>query len=390
MESKSVRQRIFKTNTLMVIITLVILIAVNVLIIDLYTESIEVEFESAIAKYIDEQTMEGILRDWTIRRDEFIIFLIIDAAACIFVFFTISRYFTKKLTAEIMEPLNALEEGVERIQNNDLTQEIIYSGDLEFENVCSAFNEMQSSLLSEQEKNQKYEKARTDMIAGISHDLKTPLTAIRGTIKALLDGITVSDDQREKFLKTAYRRTEDMDMLLNQLFYMSKIETGNIPVNFRNFEISEFLNNFVEGKTETNDNITETITFNSYDISAEISADPDQLKRVLDNLLENSRKYSDTDILSVYISLKKADDGIIICFNDNGRGVPADKLPHIFEQFYRCDESRNVKEGSGLGLYIVKHLVESMHGTVWAENSNGFSVFIKFPILIPEGENDNV
>ena len=95
-------------------------------------------------------------------------------------------------------------------------------GDAEFEDVCITFNHMQEHILREQEKNRKYEKARTDMIAGISHDLRTPLTAIRGTIKGLMDGIAATPEMQEKFLQAAYRRTGDMDGLLNQLFYVSK------------------------------------------------------------------------------------------------------------------------------------------------------------------------
>lgn len=85
----------------------------------------------------------------------------------------------------------------------------------------------------EKEKNYKYEKARTDMIAGISHDLRTPLTAVRGTIKGLMDGVASTPERQNRFLKTAYRRTGDMDVLLNQLFYLSKLETGNMPLNLK-------------------------------------------------------------------------------------------------------------------------------------------------------------
>lgn len=92
---------------------------------------------------------------------------------------------------------------------------------------------MQKHILMEKEKNYKYEKARTDMIAGISHDLRTPLTAVRGTIKGLMDGVASTPERQNRFLKTAYRRTGDMDVLLNQLFYLSKLETGNMPLNLK-------------------------------------------------------------------------------------------------------------------------------------------------------------
>ncbi len=152
----------------------------------------------------------------------------------------ISQIFTKNLTNHIMEPLDALSEGAKRIKGNDLSQDITYTGDIEFEDVCDTFNDMQKHILEEQEKNRKYENARTDMIAGISHDLRTPLTAIRGTIKGLMDGIASSPEKQNQFLQAAYRRTGDMDMLLNQLFLSFK--NGNwkyadFPQETGNFRI---------------------------------------------------------------------------------------------------------------------------------------------------------
>ena len=141
-----------------------------------------------------------------------------------------------------MEPLDALAEGTKRIQENDLTQKIAYEGELEFENVCAAFNDMQESILAEQEKNRKYEKARTDMIAGISHDLRTPLTAMKGTLKGLIDGVASTPEQQEKFLQAAYRRTGDMDMLFESASF--PVPNGNrkyagFDADYRNCLFSE-------------------------------------------------------------------------------------------------------------------------------------------------------
>lgn len=141
-------------------------------------------------------------------------------------------------------------------QSGDLETPILYEGDREFETVCEAFNEMQSHILKEQEKNQKYEKARIDMVAGISHALRTPLTAIRGTIKGLMDGIVSSPEQQKKFLTVAYTRTEDME----------------------------------------------------------------RLHRILDNLFENSRKYSQTEPLLMKLEVSRENGEVILIFRDNGAG----------------------------------------------------------------------
>lgn len=269
----------------------------------------------------------------------------IDVLICVAILILVSFFFTKRLVNHIMIPVTLLEKGANRIQENVLTEKIVYNGDKEFENICNTFNTMQEHILSEQEKNKKYEQARTEMIAGISHDLKTPLTAIKGTIKSLIDGVVTTPEQEEKFLKTAYRRTNDMDALLNQLFYLSKLETGNMPLNLIKTDLKSFIKNYVDN-----------LNANLFDeqIEAITHIDCEQFKRVLDNLTENSKKYCNASPVKIEISLKQKDNNLLICFSDNGIGVPEDKITHIFDVFYRVDESRNVCKGNGLGLYSDK------------------------------------
>lgn len=273
MGKHTVKRRIFLSNALMVLVTLVIFLLINAAVIKVYSESIEQELEDSIGTVTDEDGLEEMLEGFTVRRNEFILLFLLDGILCITVLFLISQIFTRKLAGHIMEPLNALSDGAERIRNHDLTQDIAYSGDMEFENVCHSFNEMRKAILSGQEKNRKYEKARTDMIAGISHDLRTPLTAIRGTIKALLDGVASTAERQMKFLETAYRRTGDMDILLNQLFYISKLETGNMPLNLHIIELSTFINGYVKGKQELLQNEQTEVTADTGGITGYVSAD---------------------------------------------------------------------------------------------------------------------
>lgn len=385
MGKQTVKKRIFISNALMVLVTLVIFLIINAVIIKGYSESIEHEFAASMEKVADKDGLEDLMGRFTVRRNEFILLFLADGILCITVLVIISQIFTKNLAGHIMEPLDALSDGAERIRNHDLTQDIEYEGDLEFENVCHTFNEMRGAILAEQEKNRKYEKARTDMIAGISHDLRTPLTAIRGTIKGLLDGVASTPERQKKFLETAYRRTGEMDQLLNQLFYLSKLETGNMPLNRKIIEISDFIRNYVQGKQEFLENEQVEVTADLKGITGYVSVDPEQLWRIFDNLLENSRKYAGVTPLKIKITLERTERDFCICFSDNGVGVPKEKLPYIFDEFYRGDESRNKKEGNGLGLYIVKYLTEAMGGSVRAENAGGLAVYLE---LKEGGEQD--
>lgn len=382
MKEQTVSKRIFVSNAWMIGVTLALILLVNIGIVRLYWESVEQNWQISMEEMADSASIEDLLEEWTIHQKSFYILLMVDALVCIAILILVSSYFTGKLARHITSPLKELENGAKRIQNHVLTEPVTYQGDTEFEEICTTFNEMQEHILQEQEKNAKYEKARTEMIAGISHDLRTPLTAIRGTIKALLDGVVTQQEQQEKFLKTAYRRTEDMNVLLEQLFYVSKLETGNMPMHPQKMNLNLFLKKYIEEKrellAEENINISGTLE----EISDSIELDGEQLQRVLDNLLENSRKYAQVEDLKIAIDLKQTERAYNICFSDNGIGVPEESLKVIFEEFYRGDASRNQKEGNGLGLYIVKCLVDAMGGKVTGRNENGFVIDIE----IPKGE----
>ena len=380
MGKRTVRRRIFLSNALMVLVTLAIFLVINAGVIKIYAEYVEEELRTSAEKIVSEDELHDLVEDFTIHKNEFILLFLVDGVLCIAVLVIMSQIFTGNLVKHIMEPLDELAAGAKRIRENDLTEDINYSGDIEFENVCDTFNKMQKHILREQEKNRKYEKARTDMIAGISHDLRTPLTAIRGTIKGLMDGIASTPEKQDRFLETAYRRTGEMDLLLNQLFYLSKIETGNMPITLRKIEISSFIKNYVQAKQGLMEAEKEELVEETKEITAEVAVDPEQLQRIFDNLLENSRKYGEKVPLKMKIGLRKTPGGILIRFSDNGVGVPENKLPYVFEEFYRVDESRNKKEGNGLGLYIVKYLIEVMGGTVRAENEDGFVVSMELPL----------
>ena len=389
MGKRTVRRRIFLSNAWMVLVTLAIFLVINVGVIKIYAEYVEEELRTSAEKIVSEDELHDLVEDFTIHKNEFILLFLADGVLCIAVLVIMSQIFTGNLVKHIMEPLDELAAGAKRIRENDLTEDINYSGDIEFENVCDTFNKMQKHILREQEKNRKYEKARTDMIAGISHDLRTPLTAIRGTIKGLMDGIASTPEKQDRFLETAYRRTGEMDLLLNQLFYLSKIETGNMPITLRKIEISSFIKNYVQAKQGLVEDEKEELIEETKEITAEVAVDPEQLQRIFDNLLENSRKYGEKVPLKMKIGLRKTPGCILIRFSDNGEGVPENKLPYVFDEFYRVDESRNKKEGNGLGLYIVKYLIEAMGGTVRAENEDGFVVSMELPLGERKGADNN-
>ena len=147
------------------------------------------------------------------------------------------------------------------------------------------------------------------MIAGISHDLRTPLTAVRGTIKGLIDGVVTEPELRDKFLRTAYRRTSEMNVLLDQLFYVSKLETGNMPLHIENIDPVSFIKSYAAAKQEILEEEGIEISAETGGCAGAAAADPQQLQRVFDNLLENSRKYAETLPLTIKLALSMTEKG---------------------------------------------------------------------------------
>lgn len=184
------------------------------------------------------------------------------------------------------------------------------------------------------------------MIAGISHDLRTPLTAIRGSIKGILDGV-VRGEQQNKFLQMAYRRTEEMNKLLTQLFELSKLETGNMPLHLQKTNLFDWMSTYIEEKREQGEPV-EWIEELPQDTES-VRIDREQMHRIFDNLLENSRKYAEVQPIQISISGTETEQEVLLRFADNGQGVPEEKLTSIFEEFYRTDASRKKKKETDWG-----------------------------------------
>ena len=278
-----------------------------------------------------------------------------------------------------MEPVELLVSGAERIKNGNLQEEIVYEGEEEFEHVCQTFNAMQHTILEDQKQREKYERARTDMVTGISHDLRTPLTSIRGYIKGVLDHVADTPKKQELYLRTAYESTEEMNVLLQKLFDFSRMESGQMPFHMVRVDLAEFTAAYTAKKEEALEPGKGGMTFRKdQETLPEILMDVEQIPRIFDNLLENSMKYAGTCPVEIEIHVFESEDSVVLEWKDNGSGVPEEKLPRIFERFYRCDESRS-EQGSGVGLYVASYIMERHQGRIEAENDQGLKIRLIFP-----------
>ena len=217
------------------------------------------------------------------------------------------------------------------------------------------------------------------MVAGISHDLRTPLTSVQGYIKGVLDGVADTPEKEYLYLKTAYESTEEMNVLLQKLFDFSRMESGQMPFHMVPAELGEFTAACMAQKEAVMDSKQVQITMKQEpEWIPEVMLDVDQVRRIFDNLLENSLKYAMVRPVKIQIRVSEIKDFVLLEWKDNGKGVPEEKLDRIFERFYRCDESRNEK-GSGIGLSVVKYIMERHNGKAAAENDQGLKIQLYFP-----------
>ena len=307
--------------------------------------------------------------------------VLIIGATAIVVIVLLSMLSTHFQLKHILRPVNALADAARRIEAGDYSQSVGYDGQDEFTSVCAAFEHMQRHLLLEREKNAAYEKARTDLVAGISHDLRTPLTSVKGYLKGLRDGVANTPEKQRQYLDIAYRKACDMDVLLQRLFYFSKLETGNLPLSPVSADLWRFVEGFVRDSAGELEQRGGAIRLKGVPTPHPVRIDTEQMYRVLTNLTENALRYAGSEALVLTLTLWRERDRERLRFADNGRGVPDEDLPHLFEQFWRGDQSRGGQsgEGSGLGLYIVKYIVEAHGGTITARNDGGLVFDLALP-----------
>ena len=260
----------------------------------------------------------------------------------------------------------------------DLDYRIDYTGKDGFVPVCGVFNEMAARLKGFVERTRRDEESRKELLAGIYHDLRSPLTSIRAYVEGLLDGVARTEEAKQRYLRTIRTKAEDIDRLVSQLFLYSKLDLEGVPMEMRPIRLDEYIAGFVNEAVL--DSRTHGLAITADRLApVSVSADPEQLRRVLSNILENSIKYKNKGIGHLRITLEESGRLVLA---DDGPGVPAEALPKLFDAFYRSDPARkNPAGGSGLGLAVAAKAVQGMGGTIRAFNSpgGGLSIEITLP-----------
>lgn len=283
----------------------------------------------------------------------------------------------------VINPIHKLQMGINYIQQGNLDFELDNESDsTEIGELCVEFDNMRKKLKQSDEEKEKYNQESRELIANISHDLKTPITSVKGYIEGIRDGVADTPEKMERYLTIIYNKAIDMDRLINELNIYSKIDTNKIQYNFQFINISGYFSDCVEEiSMDLQSKNIELSCFDYTDKTIMIKADPEQLKRVVNNIIGNSVKYMDKEKGFINIYIKDMGEEVQVELEDNGKGIAQEDLPRIFERFYRTDASRNSAQGgSGIGLSIVKKIVEDHGGRLWATSREKKGTTILFTL----------
>ncbi|MBZ9637293.1 sensor histidine kinase [Clostridium sp. FP1] len=316
--------------------------------------------------------------DYSNTFEKFIIFILV---VFIMTFIGVNMNMSYLLSKRIIKPLSLLKTAVGEISKGDLELEIIEVGDKEIVELCADFEKMRIQLKDSIRLKKKYDDNRTILVSSISHDLKTPITSIKGYVKGVLDGVANTPEKVERYLKTVYSKAEQMDVMIDDLLLYSKLDLSQLPFNFEKTDIIDYFNYCInESSIELEKSNIKICLKNDLKGSKYVKIDRERLMRVILNIIDNARKYMDKEQGEITIMLRETNSSIIIEIRDNGCGIEENDVNKIFDRFYRADAARSEANGSGLGLAIAKQIVEGHKGTIWAvsHENNGTSILISF------------
>ncbi|MFC5700277.1 sensor histidine kinase [Cohnella faecalis] len=279
-------------------------------------------------------------------------------------------YFMSK---NIIRPLGELRKAAGQIKEGNLDYRVQVQGKDEIGQLGIAFEEMRGRLQHSVELQQQYEENRKELVANISHDLKTPITAIRGYVDGILEGVADSPEKTEAYMRTISAKAAEMDHLIEELFLYSKLDLNRVPFFFESVSFRAFLEDWAEElHFELEKRGVQLAVELELDNDVIASVDRDSFRRVLVNVIQNSLKYMDKPSKRIVLRSYCRGDAVVLEIADNGPGISEQALPHIFDRFFRAEQSRNAETGgSGLGLAIAKQIMEGHGGDIVAESLEG-------------------
>jgi len=316
----------------------------------------------------------------------------------IFIVLAITFHLTKELLhffylshfeKKIIKPIDNLKKGVEQVAQGNYNVILEYEAKNEIGSLIDSFNIMAKKLEENERIKREYEENRKALIANISHDLKTPISSIQGYLEAILEGAVVSEDKVKKYLEIAYNNTQYVNKLMDDLFLFSRLDIQKVDFHFALVNVKAFMKDLIqESILELEEKNIKVNYQDEIEKDCYVLLDGKRINQAVRNIIGNSVKHGPEKGLVIDVSLKRLDNFIHLQIEDNGPGIPEEKIPYIFDRFYRVEPERTKDFiSTGLGLAISRELIEAHNGRIEAGNkNNGLSFKIILPIKDVEGE----
>lgn len=303
-------------------------------------------------------------------------------------------FFLLRLEKRIFKPMEKLKQGLDEVANGNYDTKVEYDKPNDLSFLIESFNEMTAKLSESEKLKAEYEQNRKSLIANISHDLKTPITAIQGYIEALLDGTAATAEHKNKYLKTIHYNISYVNKLIDDLFLFAKLDMQKLDFNYESIHIKAFMDDLIE---EYRFDLEERNIRIQYAVQIDkdycINLDGKRFHQAFNNIITNAVQHGHGKDLLIQVKLYKQSGFVCLDIKDNGPGIPKDKLPFIFKRFYRIETERPKDvSNTGLGLAIAKELIEAHQGRINVSSieHQGTCFTIMLPIISNcEGEAPN-
>jgi histidine kinase len=294
--------------------------------------------------------------------------------------------FSFRMRNNILRPLEHLQQAVDEVTGGNYGYTVDETVPTMISGLFHSFNKMSVQLKEGQVVKEKYEQNRKELIAGISHDLKTPITSILGYVEGINEGVANTEEKMQTYMDIIYKNAQYTNQLIDDLFLFSKLDINQMEYHFEPISVKDyFLDIFVEKKIDLEEQGAKVIYDIDIDEAFVMAIDSKLVHRIVSNLIGNAVKYNDKPNLNLRLRVKALEGkvhGIKVSVSDNGIGIDEAHIHQVFDVFYRGDDSRSKDVGgTGLGLSISRQLVEAHGGTIWAESTPGTGTTIHFTLL---------
>lgn len=309
-------------------------------------------------------------------------------AGFVVAFLLTNALITYVISKHLITPLKKLNVSAGEIANGNLNQHTGIVRNDEIGNLAMTFEDMRLKLQKSIEIQEKYETNRKELINNISHDLKTPITSIKGHVQGIMDGVAQDQNKLEKYVQVIHLKASEMDKLIDELLLFSKLDLNSIPFHFENVNVCDYMNDIIEAFQDEYEDVKIYADLNIYS-KTHVMADRAQLYKVFANLLANSVKFMNKDSKEIILSASVQEEFVEIAISDNGQGIEEQDLPFVFDRFFRAEASRSSERGgSGIGLAIVKQIIKAHHGTMGIDSKINQGTTIHFTLPVAD-VNDN-